>query len=256
MLPWAVGVTTVPSRAGDLLSRTVASLEEAGFRDLRLFVDGGDGACDMSRICASVTTRFPFVGPFGNWYLALLELYIRQPAVERYAIFQDDLVCVKGLKRYLDGHKYPDGSDGRKPGYWNLFTFMNSEGLTKPGWQEGPIHSMGIDPEQVWQCGRGALGLVFNRQAVQLLLSSSSMANKPASATNPRVNIDGAVVAAMNLAGWREYVHNPSLLSHTGMHTSIQEPGKVGKVWTTNAKSFPGEMVDITRLMAASQAQK
>lgn len=234
-------MTTVPERRLLTLPRTLQSLVAAGFPEYRLFVDGDR---DMSQWPSDVTFRYPRVGPLGNWYLALLELYIRSPACERYAIFQDDLVAVRGLREYLDQCSFPER------GYWNLFTFLDNGRVNRPGWQESPISS--DDPRSTDQGGRGALGLVFSREGVQLLLSSRSLANKPASVDHPRDKIDGGIVAAMNLVGWREHVHNPSLLLHTGTLTSVQEPEKMGKVWKSNASTFPGEDVDIRTWMLRS----
>jgi hypothetical protein len=249
---WAVGITTVPERRDTTLPMTLASLAAAGFPKPRLFVDGDGG--DYSLF--DVARRSPRIGCYGNWILSLMELYIRNPTADRYAVFQDDLVAVKGLRSYLDNCKYPDGKDGRKPGYWNLFTFLDSALVAKGncGWVEGPMLASGADPKENWQAGRGALGLVFNRDAVQLLLVNRGLVEKPTSAIHPRDRVDGGVVSAMNSNGWREYVHGPSLLSHTGVKTSIQEPGKAGKVWASNADSFPGEKVDIRRLMHPSVA--
>lgn len=239
---WAVGITTVPERRNTTLARTLRSLMDAGFPELRLFVDGTNKGGEWPANC---TLRYPRVGPFGNWYMAAVELLVRFPASERYAIFQDDLVCVRGLREYLDNCAFP------KRGYWNLFTFLDGDNVIsdRGGWVEGPTENMASDPNSNKQTGRGALGLVFSREGLQTLVGSRHMAVKPSTHDHPRDKIDGAVVEAMNLAGYREFVHGPSLLLHTGTLTSIQEGGKAGKVWKSNAQSFPGENVDIRAWM-------
>jgi hypothetical protein len=40
--------------------------------------------------------------------------------------------------------------------------------------------------------------------------------NHPASAAHPDRKIDGVVCVALSLVGIKEYVHNPSLVQHTG----------------------------------------
>lgn len=252
---WSYGITCVPSRFDTTLPHTLASLAKAGFDKPRLFIDG-----DPRRIIIQeCTVRNPKVGPWGNWYLSLLELYIREPVCERYAIFQDDVIAVRGLREYLEACRYPDGKDGREPGFWNLFTFLNSEWDADMGcgWIQGAVNVS--EPEGQLQCCRGALGLVFNREAVQIILSSRFCVGKAADANRPQTNIDGCVVTAMNMhrrplnpdderrwpRGWREYVHGPSLLSHIGTQSSLP----TGKVWQKNTELFPGEEFDAKTLV-------
>jgi hypothetical protein len=61
--------------------------------------------------------------------------------------------------------------------------------------------------------------------------------------TNPWKKIDGAVVTAMNKAGWREMVHNPSLLQHTGRISSM------GNMPHKEAESWRGEEWDARELL-------
>lgn len=253
-LTWAYGVITVPDRRQDLLPDTLRSLARAGFPEPRLFVDGGGWAtrAEYQGFNLPVTVRDgPAVGVFLNWYLALLELYGRNPQAERYAIFQDDVLAVHGLREYLD-------RTTRRPekAYWNLYTFLNNEphmaGSRMGTWKEAAILT-GRDPAnpipdpERRQCGAGALGLVFTREGVQTLLASKQMAVHPSTTDYPRKNVDGQVVGAMNAAGWREWVHYPSLLYHAGVLSTV-EPGKQ---WATLARSWPGEDWDARTLLAA-----
>lgn len=244
---WSYGVTTVPERRDTYLPATLRSLAAAGFHQPRLFVDGADVGYD--KIGGPITHRTPRVGAWGNFILALHELYVREPVCERYALFQDDVTACRDLREYLERCPYPDGKDGREPGYWNLYTTLNSEwnvvdrGLFC-GWIQGADMVNQPLPSTRLQCGRGALGLVFNREAVQIILGAPSAVGKPASADRPTHCIDGAVVTAMNLhrterhpCGWREYVHGPSLLHHAGVKSVVEK----GKEWTRNADSFRGE---------------
>jgi hypothetical protein len=206
---WAYGITTTGDR--EYLPRTLASLAKAGFDEPRIFVDTGLGA-------------------FGRWYTAAVELLVRNPAAHRYILFQDDLVCVSNLREYLDSCTMQPNT------YWNLFTFSASEHVivNKKGWVEGAK----LRDWEPLQKGAGALGLVFSREALMTLLQQKSFVEKPASANKPTVCIDGAVVTAMNGAGYREYVHAPSLLQHTGTKSTLG-----GKEWKTYSMSFPGEDV-------------
>jgi len=207
-LKWAYGVTTVPERRGELLPRTLASLKSAGFDSPRLFVDGDKDVMSWEReFGLEVTTRHPVIRPFGNWVLALAEIYIREPNAERYAIFQDDLVTYRNLRAYLDRCSFPE------TGYWNLYTMPSNQGLADgEGWYLS------------YQHGRGAVGLVFSREGVQTLLSQrENIIDRPVHPTRGWRAIDGGVVDAYKKIGWKEYVHNPTLLQHTGIITSMDK---------------------------------
>jgi len=107
---WAVGVTTVPSRLDVLLPQTLHSLKRAGFPEPRLFVDG---VKELEWCGLEVTCRFPAVGAYPNWFLALHELVVRDPSAHYYAMFQDDLVCAGNL-RILEPDHVP-GEHGAHP---------------------------------------------------------------------------------------------------------------------------------------------
>ena len=256
-MEWAYGVTTVPSRVTDgQLERTLASLAAAGFERPRLFVDGLEGvASDSPHWITSPkglekTVRRPAVGPFGNWYLALLELYIRQPHAALYALFQDDLLAVRNLRPYLE-RSWPCGPPGA--GYLNLYT-VHSNLWAKGGGPDGWFPSL--------QHGQGALALVFDREGVLYLLGHPHLVFKPAAAHKPTRSIDGAVIEAMKQGGRKEWVHCPSLVQHTGWLTAIQRPPNEptnllntpdGQRWPDGHQSpvFPGEGWDALAEMAA-----
>lgn len=263
---WSYGVTTVPSRKDGLLPQTLDSLKTAGFESPRLFVDGCSNADAevwyWQRFNLQVTCHHPAVRAVGNWALALGELYIREPKADHYAIFQDDLLASKNLRQYLETW-YPHNS-----GYLNLYTtpsnqhHLEGKGIaegTKVGWHES--FSVSTDPK--WQSGRGALGLVFDREAVVKLLGAESFLRKPQAKDGFR-SIDGAVVTALNGAGYREYIHNPSLLQHTGSVSTIDKrkgknvgaPGNYPPwVWAKKdyARSFRGVDFDCMTLCSETR---
>lgn len=248
-MKWAYGVTTIPARRKTHLPATLASLEAAGFADPRLFVDGDpDAGSWRAEFDLEVTARHPATNAAANWWLSLVELYVRDPHADRFAIFQDDIALPKNLKAYLDANPWPE------PGYTNLFSFRENDGLAKDrrGWFEGAaLPQSGTDV--LWQSGRGALALAFSNEAVRVLLSSRHMADRPACPIYGHRRLDGGVVTAMNKAGYREYVHGPSLVEHRGLVSTISKegkgPGEKPKVWRTNATTFPGEGFDALLLL-------
>lgn len=204
---WAYGVTTVPSRYITTLASTLSSLQEAGFAKPRLFVDGTEPVPPylISQGKVGQVTYRDNIKTAGNWILAAWELYLRQPDADRYAIFQDDFVTYRNLRAYLDSYPYP------AKGYLNLYTFPENEKLANG--RRGFYRSN--------QLGRGAVGLVFSREAMITLLGSNHLAIKPQHPKRPTSAIDGAVSEAMKKAGWSEYVHSPSLVQHTGIVSSM-----------------------------------
>jgi len=236
---WAYGVTTVPSRFNDLLLQTLKSLQMAGFDKPRLFVDG---ATNSNRLLLDypelpVTFRDTPIRTVANWILSLWELYVREPHADRYVLFQDDLIAVRGLRHYLSRCKFPD------KGYWNLYTFPQNQELapSKNGWYRSN------------QRGLGALGLVFSFDGLATLLSHRHMIMKPRAVSKPDRAVDGAIVESMRQSGWVEYVHNPSLLQHVGHTTAmLTAAGTPCKTWDDShlATSFPGEEFNAISLLS------
>jgi len=225
MIRWAYGVTTVPRRLNTLFPKTLASLARAGFDKPRLFVDGpSDG---FERFGLPITARGENIRTAGNWTLALAELYVREPLYERYAIFQDDFVTYRNLRQYLTKIPYPEKT------YLNLYTFPENQELAKG--------RNGFYPSN--QRGKGAVALVFNREAVITLLSSQHIVRRPQTQNGWR-KIDGGVVEAMRIAGWKEMVHNPSLVQHIGVLSSMGNPEH------PSATSFRGEDFDAMSLLS------
>jgi hypothetical protein len=238
-MKWAYGVLTCPQRMNTLLRRTLTSLHRGGFEYPHVFADGvshADAVSLSDALGSRLSVRHPAVMVSGHWVLSAHELLIRYHRAERFALFQDDMVCVRGLREYLERAPHPPR------GYCNLYTFPSNQsfcprddsGRPRVGWfKSRPVD--GNNP--TFQTGRGAVALVFSREALVTLLSSRSLVEKClASEERTRLKrIDGGIVNAMNLAGWSEYVHHPSLVQHTGVLSTV------GNNPHPEAESFPGE---------------
>jgi len=267
MTHWAYGVTTVPSRRKTLLPQTLESLAKGGFDSPRLFVDGDADGRDWEReFGLPVTARGGDpVRTAGNWALSLLELYYRDPSAERFALFQDDFVTCRGLRKYLSRVRIP------QDGYFNLYTFPSNQEVA-PGALPGEKEGVGVDASNPgprgepcgvmngqrvgWfraracngdrptqQTGRGAVALVFTRPALFALLGQPYLYERAQDLSRGYCKVDGAVVTALNRAGWWEYCHHPSLVQHTGDVSSM------GNMPHRKAISFPGEDYDATALL-------
>lgn len=224
-------MTTVPSRLQDgTTGRTLASLEKGGFKsaDVHLFIDGEYDPVNVATLWNSTTVRAMPLRVYGNFHLGLTELFIRNPHADYYAMFQDDFVTYRNLRQYLEACKYPG------KGYLNLYTFQQNE-KPEQGWYESN------------QLGKGAVALVFNNDAVVTLLNSPHWINRPATKPNNPARvwkfIDGGIVESFRKAGQKEYVHNPSLIQHTGDKSTL------GNARHAKARTFKGEGFDAMELL-------
>ena len=237
-MKWSYGVTTVPGRREILLPRTLASLKNGGFDSPRLFVDGDiDGPSWARAFGLPATLREPAIRVAPAWALALGELYLRDPAADRYAVFQDDIITCHNLRDYLEACPYPDR------GYLNLWTCPKNQAMA-------PAESAGWFLSN--QKGKGALALVFSREAAVTLLTHWHFVKRMQPSTEEPERhwqaVDGGIVEAFSQAGWREWCHNPSLVYHLGRRSTI--PGKM------NARLrviFRGEDFDARGFLAASR---
>lgn len=235
-LRWACAVTTVPSRRRTLLPGTLLSLQRAGFPAPRLFVDGDDdGRSWREEFGLEVTCRGgPPARTHGNWVLSAYELFVRNPECGRYAVFQDDLVCCRNVRQYLDRKRFP------ADGYLNLYLFPANRDLAPPVGLTGR-RMAGVYPSN--QFGRGAVALVFSREGLLKLLSHPHLTERPIDPERGHRSVDGGIVTAMAKQGWREYVHHPALVQHTGDVSSMGNPSH------PKAPNFVGADFDATELL-------
>lgn len=165
-----------------------------------------------------------------NWWLAAHELYGRSPTADFYAIFQDDVIFVRGLREYLENVHWPG------PGYLNLYTFPSNQELRRA--RKGFFRSN--------QRGLGALALVFNNDAMRKLLLAPHMIEKfvpkPGKESRAFKAIDGGIVESFKAMGMNEWVHTPSLCQHIGQTSTLNN-------WNPDSACFPGEQFDARGLL-------
>ena len=225
---WSYGVTTVPARIDDgLLKRTIDSLALAGFASPRIFIDGLMPKSDPKWLDEYIVVeRGENLRTFGNWVMTAWEIYIRNPLADFFAIFQDDFVAVRNLRQYIEASKFP------AKGYLNLYTFPQNEQPKKGFYQTAN------------QKGLGAVALIFSNEGLRTCLGSGHMINRPQNKNRGWRAVDGGIVTGMNKEGWKEFVHNPSLVQHTGDKSSM------GNRAHEKASTFPGEDFDAMGLLA------
>lgn len=249
-MKWAYSITAFVGRI-DLLKKSIVSLRNAGFTNPGIYIDGCthqraaelESELGLEVVSRHSRARHPntghnSIGPFGNFVLTLWETYLRKPHCDRYAIFQDDILACKGLKEFLSAQPYPD------KGYWNLYTDPRNQGVCpRFGDKHSGPQKEGWYVPNYGRKGIGALGIVLDKAALLLMLSSRGAAEKPQNVHDGWRNLDGQIYATLDQHDYKEYVHNPSLLQHTGVHSTIGNgPNKM-------ALSFRGEGWDAMTLI-------
>ena len=236
-IEWAYGITTVPERVGELFPRTLKSLRSSGFDKPRIFIDGAqnhDYDLRVEEEWLRVTEHCPPVRTAANWLLAAWELHLRNPTAHRYAIFQDDIVASRNLREYLERSEYPTR------GYWNLCTYPVNDSLAKG--REGWFLSN--------QYHKGAQALVFDNVTMRCLLSNLGYAVERLQDERYRYQcIDGTVGKVLKSIGCKEYVHNPSMVCHTGVGGKTSMTFAPGHKSQPVIESFRGEDFDLLTLL-------
>ncbi len=104
---WAVGVTTAP-RPRPTLNSCLDSLVRSGWEEPRLFVDSAVTIADRFQDLP-LTFHETQLGPWPNYYLALVELLMREPEADAFLLVQDDVIFDDrhNLREYLEEMLWP-----------------------------------------------------------------------------------------------------------------------------------------------------
>jgi hypothetical protein len=173
---------------------------------------------------------------------------VRNPWADRYAVFQDDILVVKGLREYLSRPMPPKA-------YLNLVSHSANEHVMGGfGWRQAQFLYDEVQRKRLLAdsdsdnrhranltFGKGACGLVFDAAGVLALLSHESFVGRHVDRKKGTCNIDGGVVDCMHSLGYTEMVHCPSLLDHRDGVSTKGHPNPGG--W--KALTFPGELYDV-----------
>lgn len=232
---WSYGVMTVQSRINTTLPRTLASMKAAGFDAPRLFVDGCTDLAAYEAFKLDVTIRSGEPGRIAcNWSAGMVELYTRKPDADAYLMIQDDVLMCKDLRTYLESKPLLTNA------YFNLYTARaNQRRMDAQGHKRGWYTSN--------QSGFGALALLFTRDALVKLFTSTYFVMRPQDKGGHKA-IDGGIVTAMREVGYKEYVHKPGLVQHTGGDCSTVGH-KPARNWDAESPSFLGESTSALTLL-------
>jgi len=199
-------VLTAPRKVPTIL-RALASLQRAGFDALHVFAEPGSSLSgELGHL--PVTWHGRRLGNLGNFYTSLATLYMLQPDVDCYAIFQDDVEAAQGLRAWCDGRFWPDDT-----GLVSLFTSRIYLAETA-GWR---VLKLGFYRTF------GAQALVFRRDVLQQFLSDGRLLEFRESRRHAG---DDAVVGEWATRhGIGIAYHTPSLVEHIGSVSAIEGGG-------------------------------
>lgn len=207
---WAVGVTTAP-RQQPTLDRCLDNLRRAGWQQPQLFVDGGAQLADRhGRL--DVTYREQKVGAWANFYLAMIELLMRQPHADAYLLLQDDALLFDGenVREYLQGCLWPDGPVAAVSLYCPA-----SYTRRQPGWYSWP-------GTWVW----GALAFVFDPAAARQFVSDPLVIEHRWQGRRGDAQVDVVIGRWAQRQGKQVHYCVPSLVQHIGQTSTLWPAGQ------------------------------
>tara|TARA_R110002111_G_scaffold164386_3_gene230586 strand:+ start:41813 stop:42415 length:603 start_codon:yes stop_codon:yes gene_type:complete len=145
---------------------------------------------------------------FPNWYLALTEMFLREPKAEAYLICQDDVLFARGIRDYLEAKLWPANDIGVVSLYCPSHEHRNGISgfrLINPGWG-------------AW----GALAYLFSNPGIRSILADEKVLNhRHAGPANGERNIDSIVGDWCRRQKLPYFVHLPSLAQHIGRTSTI-----------------------------------
>jgi len=223
---WAVGVTTAP-RAKPTLDTCLDSLSRSGWEVPRLFVDSGVTIADRFSDLP-VTFHETKLGPWPNYYLALVELLMREPEADAFMLVQDDVVFDDrhDLRTYLEAILWPADPIA-------AVSLYCSKAYTRPvaGWHQ-------VESRWIW----GALAFVFPRESAKRFVTDPLVFDHRRNPTEGLVNIDILIGRWADEHQLPIYFPSPSLVQHIGNESSIWSDPNSRAIGDRRANRFAGDI--------------
>jgi hypothetical protein len=223
---WAVGVTTAPRRKPTLDS-CLDSLARSGWETPRLFVDSGVTIADRFSDLP-LTLRETKLGPWPNYYLALVELMMREPVADAFMLVQDDVIFDDrhDLRAYLEEILWPADPVA-------AVSLYCSKAYTQPesGWHK-------LESQWIW----GALAFVFPRESAKRFLTDPLVFEHRSNPKEGLVNIDILIGQWAHEHQLPIYFPSPSLVQHVGNESSIWSDPESRAIGDRRADRFAGDI--------------
>ncbi|MBC8356655.1 MAG: hypothetical protein H8E66_32165 [Planctomycetes bacterium] len=223
---WAVGVTTAPRRQATL-DVCLDSLFHAGWTEPVIFQDGEIAPSEKAANCPTCI-RSPKTGAFPNFFLALVELYMRNADADAYMLIQDDAVFPREapIREYLEAILWP----GNEPCIVSLYTAAGSNGPCA-GWHTLPARAN----------VNGAVALLYPRNLLkQFITDRVVLEYRERSVDRKLAGFPDAVRDWKDTHGIPVFLPTPSLVQHIGQTSSIWSHGRA--VGDRYADQFLGDL--------------
>lgn len=232
---WSVGITTAP-RSKPTLERTLISLSNAGWSDIKIFAEPNSPIPTLPSANCPVIHRETQLGAWPNFLLALQELSLRDPTADAYLICQDDVVFAQNLRSYLETRLWPS----ERLGVVSLYCSQL--------YSRGDVVGFHQDYQPSERQYFGALAYVFPAAAARSLLRSSLAVNHRF--RNPK---NGTCLVDHVVSKWARqnampfYFHTPGLSQHIGDTSTVH--GDLANDGHRTSPDFLGEEFDAMELI-------
>ena len=180
----------------------------------------------------SVTLRDRPLGPWSNWFLALGEMYQRDPFADAYMLVQDDALFCKNVRALLE----------------SLGAIPRDVALISPYCpQVYQRDSTGVVAVDAGWCLIGAVTLVIPAHVVvELLVDRTAIAHRKSDPERGRRHIDAVVGLWAQKSGRCAWYLSPSVVQHIGDTSTIYP--REGAVNPVRSAHFVGEEFDALSL--------
>lgn len=219
---WAVGITTA-GRRQSTVERCIDSVMQAGWEDIRLFVDA-DGHVPTQYVDLPTTKHDAQLGAWPNYHLALLELYQRNPRADAYMIVQDDVVVYPRpeLRPHLEAVLWPETDIC-------VISLFCSQLYAKDTWGWHRYHKR-------WQWG--AQAFIFSATALRRFLANNMTVDHCLWSDR---GIDTVIGVWAKQNAVPIYYPTPSLVQHVGHVSTLWDTSRI--VGGRRADPYIGDVV-------------
>jgi len=227
---WAVGMTVAP-RTNPCYEYSLHTIKQAGWDSGLIFSEPGHTVRPDPNW--PTVYRQAKLGIFPNFYLGLLELFLRNIDADAFMMVQDDMLFPKGLRSYLESFLWPSDD----PHLVHLFAVDSvDDDHNKNEWRSTTMFNGGPNV------------LIFSHEMMQKVVSQVDiMIRFYAHSKHVRKSSfdDLGIFYWMAEKGYKVYYPRPALVDHIGLHSSHWSHQHESWLWSSTVIARPAiEKID------------
>ena len=232
-----VGITAAPRNGDDCLTRTVASLERAGFdSQFRIFAEPDTDTDGPALLPHVVVRRMLRLGEYHNWISAVGTLLDNSGDLTAILTVQDDVVFCRNVREFLECRLWPSPECGAVQVY---------TGNRYRGQKDFPRGLVKL-PRRYLRDMNAACAIAFRPGVAAEILSYAEQhpwrgRRLPGHPPADVQELDSFIGTALLDLGHEVWCCNPSLGYHIGENSALGHGGSIGQ---RQALDFPGEAAD------------